>query len=630
MTTITYCLPLLEQQLPTERYLTRVERVLRSIAKQSVPFWRCHLVVRSDLVQAVATLVAKLVSESRAESSSLQTKLKSLAAFGDSVSQDEHSPQVADLGSRFVLHSTLNNTISGAAHLVATEIGVLAIDANTQWLVVLRDDTQLAAHATYSYLSTVLQHAEAKLIYGDHDQIDTFGLRQNPFFKPEFSLDLLYSQNYIGPIFAIQTQYLLALHQINIESNQSFALAAILEVVRGVTAVHIDKNSPINYHKYILHVPSVLHHHEAACVTEGYDPSSDPEAMRLVTERSQGNLQLLQDHFGTLMPKPEIDFCFEAPFSLVPPATSYVSGITPVAATSSRTQPSASVTEVKPFVYRSTWSIPVDAPLVSLIIPTRDGYEILKACLDSILAKTTYTNYEILIVNNQSSCPQTLDLFSVMATVYENIRVLDYDAEFNYSAINNFAVEFATGSIVGFVNNDIEVITPDWLTEMVSHALREDIGCVGAMHFYPDDSIQHAGVIVGLDGVAGHAFRFENKSSNEDYFNYLSSIRNPDAVTAATLLIRKELFQRVGGFDAKHLAVAFNDVDLCLKVNALGYRCVWTPYAELYHHESKTRKLTPSAEATKREMYEHAVMKERWGTDTYQTRELLQYKKVVA
>jgi len=290
----------------------------------------------------------------------------------------------------------------------------------------------------------------------------------------------------------------------------------------------------------------------------------------------------------------------------------------------------ASVTEVKPFVYRSTWSIPVDCPLVTLIIPTRDGYEILKACLDSIFAKTTYTNYEILIVNNQSSCPKTLELFSAMATIYENIRVLDYDAEFNYSAINNFAVEFAAGSIVGFVNNDIEVISPDWLTEMVSHALRDDIGCVGAMHFYPDDSIQHAGVIVGLDGVAGHAFRFENKSSNEDYFNYLSSIRNPDAVTAATLLIRKELFQRVGGFDAKHLAVAFNDVDLCLKVNALGYRCVWTPYAELYHHESKTRKLTPSLEATKREMYEHAVMKERWGTANYPGRELLKYNKVVA
>jgi len=625
--TFTYCLPLLEQQLLTDRYLARVERVLRSIANQSVPFWHCHLVVRVDLVQAVSALVAKLVEESRAESSSLKAKLKSLAALGDPVTKGESPAQVEDLGLRFVIHSTLNNTISGAAHLVAKDaVKGLKKDDHTPWLVVLRDDTQLAAHATYSYLSTALQFADAKLIYGDHDRIDAFGLRHNPFFKPEFSLDLVYSQNYIGPIFAIQTQYLIALHQLNIESNQSFALAAILEVVRGVVAVHVDKNLPLDYRKHLLHVPSVLHHHELACAIEGQDASSDAHALLLEAERSQGNLQLLKDHFVSLTANSETYIGLGV-------ATNSANSV-PLGAThesvSSQTQVVATVSEVKPFVYRSIWPIPSDCPLVSLIIPTRDGYEILKACLDSILAKTTYSNYEILIVNNQTSCPKTLELFSAMVTVYENIRVIDYDAEFNYSAINNYAVGFAEGSIIGFVNNDIEVISPDWLTEMVSHALREDIGCVGAMHFYPDDSIQHAGVIVGLDGVAGHAFKFEDKSSNEDYFNYLSSIRNPDAVTAATLLIRKELFQKAGGFDAEHLAIAFNDVDLCLRVNALGYRCVWTPYAELYHHESKTRKLTSSVEATKREIYEHAVMKERWGTDTYQSRELLQYKKVVA
>jgi GT2 family glycosyltransferase len=370
----------------------------------------------------------------------------------------------------------------------------------------------------------------------------------------------------------------------------------------------------------------VLHHHEATSANTGNDLGDNQQTIKLVAERSQGNLQLLQDHFVSLTSQPE---ALVSPGVDADSAASDPLGTKPLSV-NSQIHSVATVSEIKPFVYRSTWLIPSDCPLVSLIIPTRDGYDILKACLDSILVKTTYTNYEILIVNNQSSCPKTLELLSAMAMLYENVRVIDYDAEFNYSAINNYAVELASGTIIGFVNNDIEVISPDWLTEMVSHAIREDIGCVGAMHFYPDDSIQHAGVIVGLDGVAGHAFRFKDKSSNEDYFNYLSSIRNPDAVTAATLLIRKELFQRVGGFDAKHLAVAFNDVDLCLKVNALGYRCVWTPYAELYHHESKTRKLTPSAEATKREMYEHAVMKERWGTDTYQSRELLQYKKVVA
>ena len=590
MASVTYCLPLLEQSLPTAQYLARVRRALLSLAKQSVPYWRCHLVVRADLEVEVSALIESIATDYPHERSA------------------------------FAVHSTVNNTIVNAVQVAASHANGAAVDDTlAAWMVVLRDDTQLASHATYSYLSMALQQPEAILVYGDHDQIDASGRRQNPFFKPEFSLDLLYSQNYIGPIFAIQTQYLLSQHHKNIESNQSFALAAILAVVRKVASVHVDKAVPIDYRKHLLHVPGVLHHHEVDFANQAQEAIDEAESTRLVSERSQGNLKLLNDHFDSLKHNAGSPSKLEG--SKLTSSTDTYRDLT---------QAVASVSEVKPFVYRSTWPIPNDCPLVSLIIPTRDGYEILKACLDSILAKTTYKHYEILIVNNQSSDPKTLELLSAMATVYENIRVIDYDAEFNYSAINNYAVGFASGSIVGFVNNDIEVISPDWLTEMVSHSLRDDIGCVGAMHFYPDDSIQHAGVIVGLDGVAGHAFRFENKSSNEDYFNYLSSIRNPDAVTAATLLIRKELFQRVGGFDAKHLAVAFNDVDLCLKVNALGYRCVWTPYAELYHHESKTRKLTPSLEATKREMYEHAVMKQRWGTDTYQSRELLQYKKVVA
>jgi len=399
--TITYCLPLLEQQLLTDRYLARVERVLRSITNQSVPFWHCHLVVRVDLVQAVSALVVKLVEESRAESSSLKAKLKSLAALGDPVTKGEPLAQVDDLGSRFVIHSTLNNTISGAAHLVATgAVKGLEKNGNTPWLVVLRDDTQLAAHATYSYLSTALQYADAKLIYGDHDRIDSFGLRHNPFFKPEFSLDLVYSQNYIGPIFAIQTQYLIALHQLNIESNQSFALAAILEVVRGVVAVHVDKKLPLDYRKHLLHVPSLLHHHELACAIERQDASSDSDALLLEAERSRGNLQLLKDHFDSLTStsKNYVDLGVATIAANLDPL-----GATPVPV-SSQIPAVATVSEVKPFVYRSIWSIPSDCPLVSLIIPTRNGYEILKACLDSILAKTTYTNYEILIVNNQTSC----------------------------------------------------------------------------------------------------------------------------------------------------------------------------------------------------------------------------------
>ena len=603
MYTITYCLPILEPLLQTSQYLSQVRRVLQSLVRQSVPYWKCHIVVRAELTEQLHELVISLFADELAEARLSKDAVEATEAVAISVK-------------RFVIHSTLNGAIANAAHLVAKQVvRNTAVGNEESWLVVLRDDTQLAPHATYTYLSNSIQNLEAKLIYGDHDQVDGKGIRQNPFFKPEFSLDLLYSQNYIGPIFALQARYVVELKNDNLENNQSYALATILEVIRSLTSEHLDKKIPLNYRKHLLHVPSVLHHHEADFSQSSGQLNSLKKAdEKLWDERSCGNLKLLKEHFESILANPK---------------SSTLNDVD-VNADTLQYRPSTSVTEVRPFVYRNSWSIPPESPLVSLIIPTRDGYEILKACLDSILAKTTYLNYEVLILNNQSEDPKTIEFFSAMATLYENIRVLDYDAEFNYSAINNYAVKQAAGSIIGFVNNDIEVISADWLTEMVGHVLREDIGCVGAMHFYPDNTIQHAGVIVGLNGVAGHAFQFENKSSNEDYFNYLSSIRNPDAVTAATLLIRKELFQRVGGFDEKHLAIAFNDIDLCLKVNALGYRCVWTPYAELYHHESKTRRLTPSLEATQREMYEHAVMKERWGTDVFENRELLKYKKVVA
>ena len=193
-----------------------------SLVNQSVPYWQCHIVVRVDLTQVVSALVKSLATEKASD------RL------------------------RFVIHSTLNNTIAHAVHVVATQVATSAQpDIKAPWMVVLRSDTQLASHATYSYLSNAFKQPEAKLIYGDHDQIDLDGLRQNPFFKPEFSLDLLYSQNYIGPIFAVQAQYLLALNHKNIDSNQSFALAAILEVVRAVGATHLDRNTPLDYRKHL-------------------------------------------------------------------------------------------------------------------------------------------------------------------------------------------------------------------------------------------------------------------------------------------------------------------------------------------------------------------------------------------
>ncbi|MBC7368845.1 MAG: glycosyltransferase family 2 protein, partial [Undibacterium sp.] len=274
--------------------------------------------------------------------------------------------------------------------------------------------------------------------------------------------------------------------------------------------------------------------------------------------------------------------------------------------------------------WRVKYPLPAQPPLVSLLIPTRNGLKFLQRCVDSILAKTTYPNYEIVIVDNASDDPATLAyLQSLTDRTHAKLsaigsklsaRVVPYPAPFNYSAINNFAAQHARGTVLGLLNNDLEVIHGDWLDEMVSQALRPGIGCVGAMLYYPNDTIQHAGVIIGLGGVAGHAFR-DFARNTEGVFNRARLVQNYGAVTAACLVIRKEIFDQVKGLDDKNLAVAFNDIDFCLRVRAAGYRNLWTPFAELYHHESVSRGAEDTPEKHERFRLEVEHMMKRWATE---------------
>jgi GT2 family glycosyltransferase len=259
--------------------------------------------------------------------------------------------------------------------------------------------------------------------------------------------------------------------------------------------------------------------------------------------------------------------------------------------------------------YRIRWRLPDPPPLVSLIIPTRDKLDLLKTCVESILALTSYPNYEILVVDNQSSERETLDYMRSLQT-RERVSVLHHDQPFNYSAINNWAARRASGEIIGLVNNDIEVISPDWLDEMASQAWRPEVGAVGAMLYYPDDRIQHAGVILGLGGIANHAYAglpkgYAGHGGRARVCQYLS------AVTAACLLVRRDVFDQVGGLDEK-LQVAFNDVDFCLRLREAGYWNIWTPFAELYHHESASRGTEDSPEKIERFLGEVALMEQRW------------------
>jgi GT2 family glycosyltransferase len=253
---------------------------------------------------------------------------------------------------------------------------------------------------------------------------------------------------------------------------------------------------------------------------------------------------------------------------------------------------------------------PDPAPRVSLIIPTRDGADVLATCIRSIRSLTRYPDYEILIVDNGSVQDETKRLFAELRAD-PAIRILPYPQPFNFSAINNFAARQARGTVLALVNNDIEVAHGEWLDEMVALAMRRETGCVGAMLTYPDGRIQHAGIVVGLGGVAGHGHRFA-AADDPGYLGRLRAVHEVSAVTAACLVIRRDVFDAVGGLD-ETLTVAFNDVDFCLKVRAAGYRNLWTPFAKLVHHESASRgrDLTPAK--AKRFVAEYAAMQRRWG-----------------
>lgn len=436
-----------------------------------------------------------------------------------------------------------------------------ALDMATGDFVALLDhDDVLAEHALFAVADALQQRPSAALLYSDEDKLDETGQRCEPFFKPGWSPDLLRSQNYFSHLGVYRRALVTAAggFRAGYEGSQDH------DLVLRCTALVKDPGD-------IVHIPQVLYHWRMA---EGSTARSHGEK----DYASDAGCRAVQDHLDTH-------------------------------------HPGAVASVTAPGIYRHRWPLPEQAPLVSLIIPTRDGLALLRTCIESILSRTTYTAYEILVVDNQSTCPQTLAYMAALDAGTEGdglVRVLRWDHPFNYSAINNFAAAQARGSVLGLINNDIEVISPDWLCELVSHAVRPDIGCVGAKLYYPDDTIQHAGVVTGLGGVANHAMRGTPREA-PGYFGRLWTVYNPSAVTGAVLVLRREVFEAVGGLDAEGLAVAFNDVDLCLKVRATGLRNLWTPFAELYHHESVSRGADSTPEKRARFLGEVDVMLRRWG-----------------
>lgn len=429
------------------------------------------------------------------------------------------------------------------------------IDAKRWYLFV--DAGDLLAADCLSIFANKLSESPAALLYSDHDGLNTKLERIEPAFKPQWNPDLLMHQNYIGGAFTVKGNLLSHLQQ-----QPQWALfnhyVLLLEAISQI--------KPQERAQSIHRIARVLFHQAKSNQKLGYSLGTVKQIKTLLQKLAQMNgEQILK------IDKAKADHIFHL-----------------------------------------RYVIPSPQPMVSLIIPTRDSLEITRTCVNSILHLTYYPNYEVIIVDNQSEQPETLAWFKQISKL-DKVRVISYDKPFNYSAINNFAVAHAKGSVIGLINNDTEVINKSWLTEMLQHVCRPDIGCVGAKLYFHDDTVQHGGVILGLWGLAGH--------SHKNYLRYepghqsrLLSVQNLSAVTAACLLIRKSVFEQVGGLEEEHLTVAFNDVDLCLKVLEAGYRNLWTPYAELYHYESKSRGKEDTPEKKAREQSEIRFMQQKWPT----------------
>lgn len=261
-------------------------------------------------------------------------------------------------------------------------------------------------------------------------------------------------------------------------------------------------------------------------------------------------------------------------------------------------------------VYRTMYHW-TETPLVSILIPNKDHINDLEQCVQSILKKSTYHNYEILVIENNSTEDETFRYYKKLEAQDSRIRILYYKGDFNYSKINNFGARQAKGDYYLLLNNDTEVINPHWLEEMLGYCMRSDVAIVGARLYYPDDTIQHAGVVAGLGGVAGHVFIGLPKG-NPGYFRRIICAQDLSVVTAACMMVKKAAFWEVDGL-TEELKVAFNDVDFCLKIRQQGYLIVYNPYVELYHYESKSRGYEDSPEKIARFQGEIDWMKSHWG-----------------
>lgn len=423
-----------------------------------------------------------------------------------------------------------------------------------EYIGFLDHDDMLAPHALFEIVSLLNSHPEADAVYSDEDMLSMYGhKRMHPHFKPDFSPDLLRSNNYICHFFVVRR---------SIGDELGWLRSGFDGAQDHDFVLRVSEKTNL-----IFHIPKVLYHWRMSALSVAFNP-------KLKQYAYTAGKNAIKQHLERLGKKCVVS---DGP----------ILGI-----------------------YKVSYIIN-EFPKVSIIIPSRDHAEDLVRCTKSILERTSYVPYEIIIMENGSV---NSDTFAVYRELEKDVRikVINWGENvFNYAKINNDAIQYATGEYLLFLNNDTEIINNDWLHRMIEHCIRPDVGAVGAKLYYKDGTIQHAGVVLGFSGKAAHVYSGFGKEAF-GYAGRLVAVQNYSAVTGACLLVRKLYFTEVGGFDERFI-LAYNDVDLCLKLRGKGLLIVWTPYAEIFHYESKSRGYEDTQEKLIRYNNESSLLRMKWG-----------------
>ncbi len=402
--------------------------------------------------------------------------------------------------------------------------------ATGSFIALMDHDDEITPDAFYEVVKVINEHG-AEFIYSDEDKIELNGSYSEPHFKPDYSPEMFLSQNYLSHLGVIKRSLIdeVGGFTTGLEGAQDYDLyLKVLEKTNKVT-----------------HIPKVLYHWRkvpgstaAVFDDKSYAKDAGARALANAIHRRQLNAAVLSGKYsGT---------------------------------------------------YRVKYAVE-GTPLVSIIIPFKDKPELLKMCIESILDKSTYENFEVIGISNNSEEKETFSEMERLKALDARISFFEHNVPFNFSEINNYAVEnHANGKHLLLLNNDIEIISPDWIESLLEFSQREDVGVVGGKLFYPDGKVQHAGIIIGIGGVAGHSHKYID-GEHHGYFSRPNLVQNLSALTGACLMLKKDIYDEVGGLDAENLEIAFNDVDFCLRIREKGYLNVFTPYCEAYHHESISR-----------------------------------------